>query len=95
MVSWIHDFGNTVLSRTGRYPVIYTTTDWWSTCTGNNGGFGGTDPLWLAHYASSVGTLPAGWGYQTIWQYSDTGSLPGDQNLFNGAFDRVQALANG
>lgn len=95
MVSWIRDFSNTVHSRTGRYPVIYTTTDWWSTCTGNNGGFGGTNPLWIARYASGVGTLPAGWGYQTIWQYADSGSLPGDQNLFNGAYDRVQALANG
>ncbi|GAA2148864.1 lysozyme [Kitasatospora kazusensis] len=95
MVGWIHDFANTVLSRTGRYPVIYTTTDWWSTCTGNNGGFGSTDPLWIAHYASSVGALPAGWGYQTIWQYASSGTLPGDQNLFNGALDRVQALAHG
>ena len=27
MTAWIHDFSNTVLSRTGRYPTIYTTTD--------------------------------------------------------------------
>src|SRR5205085_4746583 len=47
MVSWIRDFSNTVHTRTGRYPVIYTTTDWWTTCTGNNGGFGATNPLWV------------------------------------------------
>ncbi|MER5635599.1 lysozyme [Kitasatospora sp. NPDC002227] len=95
MVSWIRDFSNTVHSRTGRYPVIYTTTDWWTTCTGNNGGFGTTNPLWIARYSSSVGTLPNGWSYQTIWQYADSGTLAGDQNYFNGAYDRVQALANG
>ncbi|RKE17792.1 lysozyme [Streptomyces sp. TLI_171] len=95
MVSWIRDFSNTVHTKTGRYPVIYTTTDWWTTCTGNNGSFGATNPLWVARYASSVGTLPNGWSYQTIWQYADSGTLPGDQNYFNGAFDRVQALANG
>ena len=61
MVSWIRDFSNTYQSRTGRYPVIYTTTDWWRTCTGNSAAFGSTNPLWIARYASSVGTLPAGW----------------------------------
>ncbi|WP_079198229.1 lysozyme [Streptomyces sp. CB03911] len=95
MVNWIRDFSNTVHSRTGRYPTIYTTTNWWSTCTGNNAGFGATNPLWVARYASSVGTLPAGWSYQTIWQYADSGTLPGDQNWFNGAYDRLQALAKG
>lgn len=95
MTAWIHDFSTTVHTRTGRYPTIYTTTDWWTTCTGNNGGFGATNPLWIARYSSSVGTLPNGWGYQTIWQCSDAGTFPGDQNLFNGAYDRVQALANG
>ncbi|MEU9131673.1 lysozyme [Kitasatospora sp. NPDC048540] len=95
MVSWIRDFSTTVHTRTGRYPVIYTTTDWWKTCTGNNASFGATNPLWLARYSSTPGTLPAGWSYRTIWQYADSGTFPGDQNLFNGAYDRLQALANG
>ncbi|MEV0193193.1 lysozyme [Kitasatospora purpeofusca] len=95
MVSWIRTFSNTVHTRTGRYPTIYTTTNWWTTCTGNNASFGATNPLWVARYASAVGTLPAGWSYQTIWQHADSGTFPGDQNLFNGAFDRIQALANG
>jgi hypothetical protein len=43
--------------------VIYTTTDWWKTCTGNNAGFASTNPLWIARYASAIGTLPAGWRY--------------------------------
>ncbi|MFJ7911717.1 lysozyme [Kitasatospora sp. NPDC096204] len=95
MVSWIRDFSNTVHTRTGRYPTIYTTTNWWTQCTGNNGGFGTTNPLWIARYASSVGTLPNGWGYQTFWQFADAGTFPGDQNYFNGAADRLRALALG
>ncbi|GAB7185021.1 lysozyme [Kitasatospora sp. Ki12] len=95
MVSWIRDFSNTVHSRTGRYPTIYTTTNWWTQCTGNNGGFGTTNPLWVARYASTVGTLPNGWGYQTFWQFADSGTFPGDQNYFNGAADRLRALALG
>ncbi|CAL1699500.1 unnamed protein product [Somion occarium] len=63
MVTWIRDFSNTYHSRTGVYPVIYTTTDWWKTCTGNSASFASTNPLWIARYSSSVGTLPAGWSY--------------------------------
>ncbi|MBV6701277.1 lysozyme [Kitasatospora aureofaciens] len=95
MVNWIHAFSDTVLARTGRYPTIYTTANWWSQCTGNNGDFGATNPLWTAHYGSSPGTLPNGWAYQTIWQYASSGTFPGDQDLFNGAYDRLQALATG
>ncbi|WP_316527752.1 lysozyme [Kitasatospora brasiliensis] len=95
MVSWIRSFSDTVHTRTGRYPTIYTTTNWWTQCTGNYSGFGATNPLWIARYASTVGTLPAGWSYQTIWQFADAGTFPGDQNYFNGAADRIRALALG
>ncbi|MFE9248203.1 lysozyme [Streptomyces sp. NPDC007088] len=95
MVSWIRDFVNTYRAKTGRDAVIYTATSWWQTCTGNSSAFGSTNPLWVARYASSVGALPAGWGFYTIWQYTSTGPVVGDHNKFNGALDRVKALANG
>lgn len=95
MVSWIRDFTTTYKARTGRDAVIYTTTNWWSQCTGNNASFGSTNPLWIARYASSPGTLPNGWGFHTFWQYTSTGPTVGDHNVFNGAYDRLQALANG
>jgi GH25 family lysozyme M1 (1,4-beta-N-acetylmuramidase) len=94
MQSWLWDFVNEYAYREGVYPVIYTTTDWWSTCTGNYSGFGSYDPLWIANYsASDGGPLPNGWGYYTFWQYADSGSLPGDQDVFNGAYSRLQVLA--
>lgn len=83
MSGWIRDFSRTVHARTSRYPTIYTSTNWWNQCTGNNTGFGG-NPLWLPHYGSSVGQLPAGWRYQTIWQFANAGAFPGDQDSFNG-----------
>ncbi|MEV4311778.1 lysozyme [Actinocrispum sp. NPDC049592] len=92
MVKWILNFSNTYHSRTGRWPVIYTSTSWWSQCTGNGGDFTSTNPLWVARYASTVGTLPYAWGFYTFWQYS---SSPIDQDVFNGAQDRLVALANG
>jgi GH25 family lysozyme M1 (1,4-beta-N-acetylmuramidase) len=95
MVSWIAAFSNQVHARTGRYPIIYTTTDWWTTCTGNSSAFGGTNALWVARYSSSAGALPAGWGSYTIWQNADSGVFPGDQDKFNGNQAALQAFATG
>lgn len=95
MVAWVHAFSDRVVARTKRYPTIYTSTKWWTQCTGNNGGFGANNPLWTPFYGSSVGALPAGWGFLTVWQYADKGTFPGDQDRFNGAYDRLKALANG
>jgi len=95
MVAWIKAFSDQYHARTGRWPVIYTTTNWWSQCTGNLGDFTSTNPLWVARYASTVGVLPYAWSFYTFWQYSDSGIFPGDQDVFNGGYDRLQALAYG
>ena len=95
MAAWITSFSNRYKSRTGRYPVIYTSTSWWTSCVGTSGNFSGTSPLWVARYSSSVGTLPYAWGYYTFWQFADAGTFPGDQDTFNGAHDRLVVLARG
>jgi GH25 family lysozyme M1 (1,4-beta-N-acetylmuramidase) len=95
MTAWIWDFVNEYAFDEHVYPVIYTTSNWWSACTGNASGFQNYDPLWIACYCSTAGTLPAGYGYYTFWQYADSGSLPGDQDVFNGSYSRLQALALG
>ncbi|MFF8844618.1 lysozyme [Streptomyces sp. NPDC015127] len=95
MVTWIRDFLNRYKYRTGRDAVIYTATSWWTQCTGNYGGFASANPLWIARYNTTPGTLPAGWSYYTMWQYTSSGPIVGDHNKFNGAYDRLQALAYG
>ncbi|MFI1365587.1 lysozyme [Streptomyces griseochromogenes] len=95
MAGWIADFLNTYKARTGRDAVIYTASSWWTQCTGNYGGFAANNPLWIARYASDPGTLPAGWPYYTMWQYTSSGPTVGDHDKFNGALDRVRALADG
>ncbi|KAI0044264.1 glycoside hydrolase family 25 protein [Auriscalpium vulgare] len=103
MVSWLSDFSNTYHSSTGvgTYTlndrgaiVIYTTTSWWQSCTGNSAAFS-NNPLWIAHFASAIGTLPAGWSVATFWQFADSGSNPGDQDLFNGSLAGLQRIALG
>ncbi|MGP4016095.1 lysozyme [Saccharopolyspora sp. 5N708] len=85
MSRWIADFSNTYHARTGRFPIIYTTTDWWNRCTASNPDFAPNNPLWIARYGPELGALPAGWGFHTIWQNSDRGPLPGGQDVFNGS----------
>ncbi|GLZ45326.1 hypothetical protein Acsp06_15110 [Actinomycetospora sp. NBRC 106375] len=92
MVAWIRSFSDTVAARTHRLPTIYTSLRWWSACTGNSDALG-DNPLFIAHYDEDVGTLPAGWEQETFWQYSDSGPLPGDQDVFHGTPEQLQALA--
>jgi len=63
--------------------MIYTNTNWWNPCTSNNKAFG-SYPLFISGYTTSPPPLPAGWAKWTFWQYSDSGTLPGDQDVFNG-----------
>ncbi|KAI9289886.1 glycoside hydrolase family 25 protein [Umbelopsis sp. AD052] len=95
MVSWIMDFSNTYHTYTGRYPVIYTTTDWWTTCTGNSAAFGNTNPLWIARYSSSAGLLPSGWPSYSFWQSADSGRFPGNQDDWNGDGAGLLRIARG
>ncbi|WP_217235808.1 lysozyme [Streptomyces sp. AC555_RSS877] len=96
MVSWIKSFSDEVKRLTGRRPVIYTTAHWWNTCTGGSRAFASNHALWVARYnAADPGALPAGWSFWTIWQYDNSGGLPGDQNLFNGSRSRLRSFARG
>lgn len=95
MVSWIRAFSDRYHGKTGRYPMLYTSPSWWSECTGDSNAFVETNPLVLARWGSSPGTIPGGWPYQTIWQNNDSYAHGGDSDVFNGAYDRLVALATG
>jgi len=92
MARWILGFSDTYHARTGRWPMIYTSTHWWNQCTGQLGDFSETNPVWVARYSSEIGALPHPWQFHTIWQYTST---PLDQNTFNGSYDRLIALSTG
>jgi GH25 family lysozyme M1 (1,4-beta-N-acetylmuramidase) len=94
MVSWIKAFSNEMHARTNKYPMIYSTFDWWNTCTGNSSAFAATNPFWIAIYRSTPPTsIPAGSATWTMWQNADSGTFPGDQDKFNGSYAQLQALA--
>ncbi len=56
-------------------PAIYTGPAGW------NAGIGspafGADPLWVANWGVTCPSLPVGWNAWAIWQYADTGIVPG------------------
>lgn len=75
---------------------LHSTNDWWNTCTGNSNAFNQKSPLVLARYgSSSVGTIPGGWPFETFWQWADSGTFPGDQDVFNGSQTGLKKIATG
>lgn len=103
MVAWIQAFNRQYVADTGVYPIIYSTTGWWTTCTGNSSAFSKTNPFWIASYTGSTtsgpSTLPAGVGAWTFWQYGDGASPYNycgtgyDCDEFNGGVSQLNAIA--
>ena len=97
MRTWIKDFNRTVVAKTGRYPAIYTTTDWWKRCTNNSNQFS-KNPLFVAIYPvknfTTPGTLGRSWSKWTFWQWAASGTLPGDQDVYRNDITYLKRFAS-
>ena len=60
----------------GRKTIIYTGYDFWQTTLQGSDSFKG-HPLWVAAYGEPPAPVPAGWSKATIWQNTDSLSVPG------------------
>jgi len=76
MVAWISAFTDEIQRRTGQHPVIYSTAQWWDTCTDDSAAFS-ADPMWIANYGVSAPAMPAAWQNWTYWQYTSSATVPG------------------
>ncbi|MFB8087570.1 lysozyme [Streptomyces sp. col6] len=99
MQQWILDFYNQYKARTGRDVVIYTSPSWWNTCTGGWSGMSARSPLWVANWTTGTPSIPSGFPFYTVWQYTSTGAVNGvsgnvDRDRFSGDRSRLLALAN-
>lgn len=92
LVSWVRDFSNQVLSRTGRLPVIYTNYYWWKECMADSSEFV-NQALHIAAYGAVSPWMPGGWEKYSFWQYSSTGPFAGDSNVWNGTLAELQTFA--
>ncbi|MFC7103870.1 GH25 family lysozyme [Nonomuraea rubra] len=60
MVGWLKAFTKKYHEATGRHAIIYTTTSWWQTCTGNSDKFKSNPSGWPAGAAIPVSCRRAG-----------------------------------
>jgi GH25 family lysozyme M1 (1,4-beta-N-acetylmuramidase) len=94
MRTWIHAFLDRIESAIGRKPMIYTNTNWWNPCTGNDASFADY-PLDIAGYTKKPPPLPAGWTKFTLWQYTPGNSerrSDHDRDVVAGGMPGLKAL---
>ena len=98
LINWLHRWLNVVRVLTGRMPVIYTTS-FWFTGMANTNQFT-QYPLWIADWEDVPNpALPGGWTNWAFWQTSDKEEIPGmvgpaDHNVFNGELGSLARWAN-
>jgi GH25 family lysozyme M1 (1,4-beta-N-acetylmuramidase) len=97
LADWTKQFTDHVKQATGRDPIIYSSTGYWSSCMAGNDQFK-QNPLWLASYGTSNPKVPQGFDKFSFWQHSATGSVPGingqtDENMYQGSLEQLQAFA--
>jgi len=86
-----------VEQATGRIPMIYTDSGFWSSL--GTSAFGHY-PLWIAEYGVQSPKLPSGWASWNFWQFSESGTVAGvsttvDLDVFYGTLAELEALAQG
>lgn len=87
-----------VKAKTGRDPVIYAAAGFWDTLPGT--AQFASSKLWVANYGASCPTMPSTWSKWSVWQYSESGSVPGmsgdvDLDVFNGTLADLAVFAGG
>ncbi|MEV7008792.1 GH25 family lysozyme [Streptosporangium sp. NPDC051022] len=100
-VSFAQTWLDKVQAAFGVKPWIYTSRGFTTTCMGSTTAFS-SYPLQVADYSTSRTTpaVPPGWSTWLMWQYAETGSVPGvpttnvTLDVFNGTQAQLDAFAN-
>lgn len=86
---WTQTFLTRLQSDTNVVPMIYSSPGFWGSSMGGSTAFTGY-PLWEAHYTTASAPYSmGGWNSYTLWQFSDSATIPGisatvDQSRSNG-----------
>jgi Tol biopolymer transport system component/GH25 family lysozyme M1 (1,4-beta-N-acetylmuramidase) len=94
LTTWLWDFLDQVLARTGVHALIYTSPNFWEVHLNDTDEFakGGYSLLWIAHWFASTPTVPGNnWGGHgwTFWQNDNCFKVDGitgcvDHDYYNG-----------
>jgi len=92
LIKDLHIYCGVIKAVCGVEPFIYTGPSFWNDHL--DASFSDC-PLWVAEYGVSQPKPVTGWKYWTIWQYSQSGSVPGisgagDMDYFNGSLDQLK-----
>jgi len=93
--SRLDTWSSVVEQGTGRTPIVYVSSGFWSSV----GGGTESDDLWVANWGVSCPSVPSAWSSWVFWQYTDSGSVSGisgqvDLNRFNGTLADLAAYAS-
>ena len=99
IVANIQKWVNVVAAGTGKTPMVYTSSGWWSSNVSSTA-FGSTLDLWAANWGVTCPSIASGWAAWKVWQWTDSGSVSGisgnvDRDRFNGSLADLTAYANG
>jgi len=82
IITCIEDFTAAVdATLAKKRTIVYTYLSFWQNTMGGSSDFSG-HPLWIAQYpvrykAGTKPKIPKGWSSAVLWQYADTGDVPG------------------
>jgi lysozyme len=89
-ISQAEQFVTEVYSQTGRYPGFYSDALAGNMLAGSQDSTLAKCWFWRAEYGGSAPSVPPTWSTWTMWQYTESGSVPGiggacDRDTFNGS----------
>ena len=96
-IAQAEQFVEEIYSKTGRYPGFYSDALVGSLLGSTQNSILGNCWFWRAEYGDSSPSVPPTWTAWTMWQYTESGSVPGiggacDRDTFNGSVADLSKL---
>ncbi len=96
-ITQAEQFVQEIYSKTGRYPGFYSDSLVGSLLGSTENSILANCWFWRAEYGGSPPSVPPTWPGWTMWQYTESGSVPGiagacDRDTFNGSVAELSKL---
>ncbi len=96
-IAQAEQFVTEIFNQTGRYPGFYSDSLAGSLLGGSQDSILTNCWFWRAEYGDAAPSVPPTWSTWTMWQYTESGSVPGiigacDRDTFNGSIAGLSSL---